>query len=162
MTSPSPCKHGTQPLVMSDKTLPARSVCEQCKWERKASAKKAALTRKATGNMWSRAFIIRDPRTFRRIPRWLVAKDEVYGDWVVCNNRIVYTAARSPVWIVDVQTYRMEELLDLDRLKDLLRGRTGLGHGDTPLFSGLAVLTIAPQSAIDEGEDLEEYGLVTR
>lgn len=158
------CKHGNQgyPAVKAgDVAVPGRLMCPKCKQERRTAAKNAARTRKANGNEWARSFIERRQQSFRRIPWWLSAKVEADGDWVICNDGMVYSPQRSPVWIVDVQTYRLESLLELERLKELLRGRIILGNGEAPLFQGLASLTIAPYSAIDGGEDLERYGLVT-
>lgn len=153
------CKHGTPDMMMQSGILRARGYCTTCKQERRAAAREAAKTRKARGTCWSRSFISDHYQTWTVMPSWLAAKHEEMGDWVIVNDRIVHSPTRSPVWIVDMHTYRVAELLDLDRLKDLLGGRVVLGDGTDPLFCGLSTLTIAPQSAIDGGETLELYGL---
>lgn len=153
------CKHGVEDSPLGDKVLRAVEYCGQCKEERRHRAREAAKTRKARGTCWSRSFVPHHRQTHRSVPAWLASSVEVFGDWVILNDRLVYSPTRSPVWIVDVNTYRVEELLTVEHLKLLLSGRTGLGIGDEPLFTGASELTIAPWSAIDGGEDLERYGL---
>jgi len=152
------CKHGTKDYLSKTGVTRGREFCAMCKKDRRTAAKQAAKTRAANGTCWSRSFIGLHLQTFKFVPAWLSAKHEDRGDWVICNDGMVYSPSRSPVWIVDVQTYRLESLLELERLKELLRGRIVLGNGEAPLFAGLASLTIAPYSAIDGGEDLELYG----
>ncbi len=147
-----PCRHGGDPRL-----------CRACKGERSAAAKKGAATRKATGTNWGRAEFWDWDQPEASIPDWLACRRTAYGSSgkaiVLTKNGIVHSASKSPVWLVDEQTYFVEELLTRERLAELLRGRIVIGRKATGMWAPFARLTIAPQSAIDTGEDLEPFGL---
>ncbi len=145
-----PCRHHDDP-----------SRCGACRTDRRAAAKKGAATRFANGTNWGRAQFWPWDQPHASLLDWLVKARSPNGHcaYVLTRNGVVFSASKSPVWIVDRETYFLEELVTRQRLDEFLRGRIVLGSAEPGLWAPFARLTIAPESAIDAGEELERYGL---
>lgn len=134
-----PCRHGVDP-----------SICHACRADRRA-AKKGAATRFANGTNWGRSEFWPWDQPHASLREWLVRSRSHHGKQaiVLTRNGVVFSANKSPVWIVDRETYFVEELVTRERLGELLRGRIVLGSDEPGLWAPFARLTIAPESAIE-------------
>jgi hypothetical protein len=156
------CKHGTQDIVISNGVLRAKGFCPECIKVRQASARNAAASRAANGTASALCWIFRRENA-AQLPSWLrwpskwMAQDYCGAEIVMTRDRIVHDPKRSPVWVVGVNTYRLDRLLTLDELKALLRYNES-PKPDAPLLDSEPV-TIAPQWAVESGEDLARFGM---
>ena len=148
------CPHG---VLRKATALAPRPWCWECIKARREAAKRAALTRLANGSNFGRSSLrgggwpewLRAPSRGTDHPRDTRAT-------VYTREGQIFDGQKRPVWIVGQLSYTKHRLLMLDEAtayaKAWFSGTPIIGDG-----MDREPIGIAPEQAIDDGEDLEPY-----